>query len=361
MPRPDFTERQNARAAIKEMGTNALPELTQMLRCDDSPMRKYIVSWVSNHAWLKSKLNFRPPADEEWRRALDAITCLGPAGQPALADVLPLVTNQNSAVKIKALFALRSIGPETEVVKPIVPTLMQALADQEWTMRLAAIDALAVLRPIPPEAVTAFVRLVNDPNGMVSDAAMKCLVARTNALAIPLLDKQLQNKDKYVVTEAASQIGVFGAAAAASEPHLRELLNDPLFTVREAATNALAAITGHLPSLSAPEETADVTFDFPGMPLQAFLSFYESLAGKKVAVAPPPNPSADLPASLARLLGGKMAMAPPPNPGQMLRVKTPRPLTKTEALTLLDEILREQAGLVIVHGKDGSLTAITKP
>jgi len=36
-------------------------------------------------------------------------------------------------------------------------------------------------------------------------------------------------------------------------------------------------------------------------------------------------------------------------------------LTKSEALQLLDEVLREQAGLVIVHGADGSLTAVAKP
>jgi hypothetical protein len=204
-------------------------------------------------------------------------------------------------------------------------------------MRLAAINALAALRPPPPEAVPVFVQLLNDSDENVRRGAMHSLVAQTNPIVIPVLDKQLHDKDSYVVTGAAAQIGVFGAAASASEPRLRELLDAPLLTVRQAATNALAAITGQSLPHSAPEEKADRTFDFPGMSLQSFLSFYEDLAGKKVTLTATPNP---LP---------------------IMRVQTVCPLTKSEALQCLDEVLKEQAGLIIVHGPDGSLTAVATP
>jgi hypothetical protein len=166
---------------------------------------------------------------------------------------------------------------------------------------------------------------------------MVCLVSQTNPLAIPLLNQRLQSKDSYVVTKAAAQIAIFGAAAAASEPRLTQLLDDPLLTVRRAATNALISITGQPRSHSPPDETANITLDFPVMPLQAFFGYYESLAGKKVAIKALPKP------------------------GQCVRVSTPRALTKSEALALFDEVLKEQAGLIIVHEKDGSLTAIAKP
>jgi hypothetical protein len=337
LPRPDYTARQAARTAIKDMGTNALPSLTLMLQCHDSALRKRMVSWVSGHPWLKSKLKFRPPEEQVWCRALDGVGCLGSVGQPALPDVLPLVTNQSSTVKIKAIFALTSIGPETERAKPVVPALMQTLGDSDWTVRVAAMNALAALRPTPPDAVPAIVHLADDPNEMASEAAMNWLVSRTNAVAIPLLDKQLRCEDSYVVTMAAAQIGVFGAAAIASEPRLRQLLNDPMLTVRQAASNSLVAIKGRSLSQLAPDEHADITFDFAGMPLEAFLSYYESVAGKKVA------------------------MAAPPRVFKTVRVRTSRPLTRTEALALFDETLKEQAGLVIVHGEDGSLSAIAQP
>lgn len=333
----DAEARQAARAAIKEMGTNVLPVLTGMLRRHDSPGRKQFISWVSKHPWLKSRLKFRPPAEEDWRRALEAINCVGSEAQPALPDVLPLLTNQDSSVKSRAFHALTAISPKTEMVRPVVPALMQALGDRDSTMRSAAIAALGALRPPPPEAAPAFVQLLTDPNDSVSEAAMNWLVEQGHAVVIPVLDKQLHDKDSYVVTTAASHLGTFGAAAAGSAPRLKELLNDPLITVRMAATNALAAITGQLPSQSAPAKDADITINFPSMPLPEFLDFYGNLAGQK------------------------MGLAVTPKPGVALRVITASPLTKSQALQLLEEVLKEQAGLVIVHGQDGVLTAVAKP
>jgi len=238
---------------------------------------------------------------------------------------------------MRAIFALASIGPEPGLVKPVVPVLMKALGDSDSTVRAAAMNALAALRPTPPEAVPAIVHLAGDSNELPSEAAMNWLVARTNALAIPLLDKKLLSKDSYVVSKAADRIGVFGSAAITSAPRLRQLLNDPLLPVRQAASNSLVAITGQSHSQSASEEKADITLDFPGIPLEAFLSVYENIAGKKVA----------MPAA--------------PKGYKTVRLRTSRPLTKTEALALFDETLKDQAGLVIVHGEDGSLSAVAQP
>jgi hypothetical protein len=66
-----------------------------------------------------------------------------------------------------------------------------------------------------------------------------------------------------------------------------------------------------------------------------FLDFYENLAGKEV----------------------KFDVTP--KGGQMLRVTTGRPLTKSAALQILEEVLKEQAGLVIVHNQNGTLTAVS--
>jgi hypothetical protein len=327
----------NAGPAIRSMGSNALPNLLHMLRRHDWPMQRYFVSRVSRHPWLKSKLKLRPPPEQDWRLALEAIAFLGPAGQPALKDVLPLASNQDRAVKIKAFFALTSMRPQTEFVRPIFPTLMQATGDAEWTMRLAALNTLAALQPPPPEATSACIRFLNDSNEWVSDAAINHLVAWTNPIVIPTLDKELHDNDNYTVSTAATQIAVFGAAAGASAARLRELLSDPLLTVRDAATNALAAITGQSPSNSASAEKPYISYNFPRLPLEQFLDEYEYLAGKKVTRQ----------AKLYR--------------SQTVRVITVRPLTKSEALTLCEEVLKEQAGLIIVHEKDGSLTAMTKP
>lgn len=359
MERLDDRSDTTARAAIKEMGTNALPDLIRMLRqlqsaADQSGDRAVTTSiplgaGVTMHPAIRggnvagpsiplgAGVTMHPSADLSRVRPLNAIVCLGPVGQPALSYILPLLTNQNYQTKIWAFFALKSIGPDTQTVSSVVPTLFQALGDQNWTMRLAAINALAALHPRPPEVTPAFIRFLDDPSEIVSDEAMRWLVAQTNPVVLPRLDRQLHDKDSYVVTKAARRIGVFGVAAAASAPRLRELRNDPLSTVRQAATNALAAITGQPLPQSAPAENADITYDFPKVPLGQLLDIYGNLAGKKVTME----------ATLAR--------------GHGLRVITAQPLTKSGALQLIEEVLQQQAGLVIVHGKDGSLTVIAKP
>ncbi|MGO8700110.1 MAG: M56 family metallopeptidase [Limisphaerales bacterium] len=303
----------DARAASNDMSTNSLPDLMRMLQQDQSAA-----------------------ADESRDRVLFAIVRLGPKAKPALPVILPLLTNQNRQLKIHALFALNAISPDTEIVRPFVPALMQTLGDEDWTIRLAVLKVLAALRPPPPEAAQALLRLLNDPEDQVRSEAMYSLVNQTNPIVIPMLDKRLHDRDSFVVTRAAVQIGVFGAAAATSEPQLRELLDAPVLTVRQAASNALLAITGQSIYKSAPAANADITYGFPAIPIAQLLSIYEDLAGKKVAMETTPNPS------------------------QTLRVLTVRPLTKSQALQLLEEVLQEQAGIVIVHGADGSLTAVAK-
>jgi hypothetical protein len=108
-----------------------------------------------------------------------------------------------------------------------LPTLIKALGDKDWTVRAAAINALFALKPPPPNAAAAVVPPLNDSKEYVRQAAMRSLIAQTNPIVIPILDKELHDKDSYVVTEAASQIGAFGNAAAASVPRLKELLAGP--------------------------------------------------------------------------------------------------------------------------------------
>ncbi|HEX3720513.1 MAG TPA: HEAT repeat domain-containing protein [Verrucomicrobiae bacterium] len=337
MERLDNLSDTAARAAIKEIGTNALPDLMRMLRQLQSAADQSDGRAVTRSISLGGGVTLHPSPDQSRVRPLYAVACLGPAGQPALPEIVPLLSNSNYQIKISAFFALQSIGPDTQTVSSVVPILFQALGDREWTMRLAALNAIAALRPRPPETTPTFIRFLDDPSEIVREEAMRWLVAQTNAIVLPRLDKQLHDKDSYVVVTAASQIGAFGPAAATSEPRLRQLLNDPLLTVRQSASNALATITGQPIFRSAPKENADLTFNMPGVPLQQILDIYGHLAGKKVT------------------------MTATSAPGQTLRVITAQPLTKSEALQLFDEVLKEQAGLVIVHGQDGSLTAIAKP
>ena len=326
----------NARAAIKEMGTNALPDLIRMLRQIQSAPDQNRGHPTATSIPLGGGVSMNRSLDLSRARPLYAVACIGPAGQSALPDILPLLTNQNFLIKRSAFSALQSIGPDTQLARSALPTLLQALEDSDWSMRSLALDTLAALHPGPPEVTPAFIRFLDDPNERVREEAMRWLVAQTNSIVLPRLDKQLHDQDSYVVVTAASQIGAFGPAAGGSEPRLRQLLNDPLLTVRQSASNALAAITGQSIFRSAPEKNANLTYNMPGVPLQQFLDIYGNLAGKQVATA----------AILQR--------------GQTLRMRTVQPLTRSEAIQLFEEVLKEQANLLMVHGSDGSLTVVRK-
>jgi len=81
-------------------------------------------------------------------------------------------------------------------------------------------------------------------------------------------------------------------------------------------------------------EKADVTINFNGMPAMQAVAFYEQLAGQKVAA-----PTAGYPSSVVRL-------------------HTEAPITKQQAMQLIEDALKQQAHVALQHGADGSLSAV---
>jgi hypothetical protein len=141
-----------------------------------------------------------------------------------------------------------------------------------------------------------------------SDTNARAAIKEMGPAALPVLERTLHlpaSDDKSRV-RALQGIRVLGLAAKSSEPRLRELLNDPLFDVRQAATNALVAITGVPAIQPVSAEKADRTFNMPHVPVQQVLDMYANLVGKTV-----------------ELTGGPVS-AP-------VRFVTSTPLTKTQA------------------------------
>jgi HEAT repeat protein len=206
--------------AIKEIGVDALPDLIEYLHRQDSP--KYQSG------------------------ALTALNCLGPKARPALPEILPLMTNNSRDIRIQALFVCTAIAPDSLSASSAMPALNDALRSPFWTMRADALRCLNALQPPPPEAAMLLSGRLTDENEYVRATAMECLVARTNPIVIPLLKERLHDAKSVTVTKAIIQLGAFGTAAASAEQRLRELCQDPASSVREAATNALLAVTGDM-------------------------------------------------------------------------------------------------------------------
>ncbi|HEY3857076.1 MAG TPA: hypothetical protein VGO67_22050 [Verrucomicrobiae bacterium] len=84
-----------------------------------------------------------------------------------------------------------------------------------------------------------------------------------------------------------------------------------------------------------PADVANVTFSFSGMPVAQVIDVYEGWAKEKVA-----PPKAGWPAGIVHVIA-------------------PHPLTTNEALRSIEAALKEQSGIVIRRGGDGSLSAET--
>jgi len=95
-----------------------------------------------------------------------------------------------------------------------------------------------------------------------------------------------------------------------------------------------AGSNGPAGSPSGTKEEANITYNFPGIPAGQIIDIYGELSGKTLIV----DPSA--------------------NTGQTLRFKTPKPITRSEAMKIIETALIEQAHLVIVQAPGGALSVV---
>ena len=143
---------EKAKDAVRQMGTNALPKLIEMLHSKDPVWKVKIQEWIP-------KYRFQPASVKHWR-ATTALEALGPAIIPSLLEgpdisvvqdaiirigekgILPLetaLTNVNPAVRTKAASALGWLGTDGE---PGIPALIKALEDPDKEVRRAVTNAL---------------------------------------------------------------------------------------------------------------------------------------------------------------------------------------------------------------------------
>jgi hypothetical protein len=325
-----------ARKALQDLGPGVVPDLVAMLHSKDWPHRNRIIGWVSKHKKLESFLNLGPAAETKKYRALGGIACLGPAARSALPEILPLLTNDSTPIKIRAYCAFAAVAPGPDTVRAAVPALMNGLMDPDPMMRHIALDTVNGLHPLPREATLAFFGLLCDPDQSVRNRAQDCLVARTNTIVLPMLDIQLHDADSFVVAKALRDISIFGKDATGSVPRVRELCTNFYPHVRIAATNALHAITGEAVARG-PSPGADITFNFQSVPVMQLMDIYDGYAGRRVT---PPS-------------GGWPGTA-------LLSGVTPYSLTKAEAMQLIEAMLKEQAHIVLQHSSDGSISAVVQ-
>jgi len=240
---PSTTNYTAACAAIRAMGTNALPALIRYLRLKDPLFNRQRVSLKA-----KFKMRFNPDGEYAWlwhRRAATACGELGEAGAPAFPAMAEAMQETQAASDVGS--ALSRMLPASASV------LTNVLATGAIVARCEAAHALmtAGWNPAIEEmARTALLRALQDTNDGVRATAATALQFWNKRLdlVVPALTRVLSDPDVSVRGNAASALGQFGSAAKSAVPELIKLLNDtnpysmPPGTVADRAMHVLIQI-----------------------------------------------------------------------------------------------------------------------
>lgn len=109
------------------------------------------------------------------------------------------------------------IGP---AAAPLLPKLVQALAEENWDLQWAAADALGAVASPDPHVMATLLDALAHPSFIVRPAAARAL-ARTGAPAVPALRGLVVNRSDQRAPWAAHALGHMGPAAAEALPDLR--------------------------------------------------------------------------------------------------------------------------------------------
>src|SRR5262245_1553075 len=158
---------------IRQMGSTAVPYLTNQLALKDGPLQK---SWL----WIWRKLptavraRIPQPVKASDLRAAAAwdLLWLGPAAKDAVPSLIAALEDDDLFVRLDAAAAFGRIGP---AAAPAIPALIQALTNQQRNMRFNSAYSLGLLGPLAKDAVPALKITLNDVDPEVRTKALEAL------------------------------------------------------------------------------------------------------------------------------------------------------------------------------------------
>ncbi len=272
-PKSDVLLRDEAENAFIDLGTNALPTLTNRLFATETIYTRWRHN--SGEQWpavIRDRLPSPLPAVLIRRASAKQLSLLGgdarliaPYLSAALADPDRVVRGYcyNLLNRLRAspeiivpglLIALRSpdpsirefgagelgfIGPEA---KAGVPALILALDDLDESVRLNAIIALGRIGPAAKPALPRLRELLRSPKPEIrlnSASTLTRLDLAEAKLAVPIFAALLKDQDDSMIEVALRQLSDLGTLAAAAIPQVEPLLEHEDKSLRRLAEEAL--------------------------------------------------------------------------------------------------------------------------
>ncbi len=274
-----------ATIALEAMGQSAakaMPQLMVMLESEDGGRRRAAagaIRGIGPAAADAVPLLVKLLRDENFHSqywACRALGAIGPASAVASGDLLDRLSHGTVSVRRNAAAALGNIGPdigpeaaarlirvvEEEFTAPVreeavialgklkpyakdsVPVLRKVVADPQFRAPTHAARALWLLTGDPGEAIPTLVRSLDDLTHFQHAAEVLAEMGPEASPAVERLIAALAERDPDDRIAAARALGHIGAPAVKAEGPLRRLLEDEELRVREAAGEALKAISG---------------------------------------------------------------------------------------------------------------------
>lgn len=207
---PDWTRREQARAAIGHIGTDALPTLLRLAGAQDSALKTKFIKLANKQHFMRLRLH---PAHYYHARATYGFSALGPAAKPAVPALTTLLRSKDPQVRASAAQCLSLIGPEAEEA---VPALIQILNEEKPENALVVMNSMLALGNIHTEPETVIPVLLQYVNG----------------------SRASWNISVY----AMGPLGQYREKAKSAVPAILPFLNDPDSSVRSSADSALCLI-----------------------------------------------------------------------------------------------------------------------
>ena len=219
--------------AFREMGTNAIPELLNVIQSGGPPIQR----WILELNKKQSVVNL--PFGTPWHQTMAAtwgLYAMGTNAKPALEVMTNLLFHTNALISSATVLA--GIGLEG------VPSLLAALTNQNDHIRYSAASGLAWERSNFEAVVPALIASLQDKNRLVQIAAIISLgqLHAKPELVVPALINAFTNNDALLRSSVLISLGEFEVGATDSVPMVMTALNDSDETVRASAGFAIKKI-----------------------------------------------------------------------------------------------------------------------
>lgn len=176
---------QQAIAAIRQIGTNALPLTLKLCRAKDSWLKKRLEAWAywyNFHDWPNQRRHpiYIKSADEKQFEGINLIWALGPMAEPLVPSLISMLQSRDEIFAWVAAQALPGVGTNA------IPSLLPLLHDPDEHVRLRAAFVLGdFFRTQLPAAAAGDSLVFAGSEGFRSQAAA----------AVPVLLQNLDSRE----------------------------------------------------------------------------------------------------------------------------------------------------------------------